>query len=47
MSEGLAQMYGQGEGQNTGHYYAGTMDKGKKKKAVVRKRPKTGKCKSK
>ena len=43
MSEGLAQMmaYGSGEGQNTTHYYAGTVDsKSPKKKKGCKKKSK-------
>jgi hypothetical protein len=32
MEEGLAAMYGNGEGNNTKHYYAGAMKKKKCKK---------------
>lgn len=36
MEQGLAQMYGSGEGQNTTHYYAGTI-KPKKEKKIAKK----------
>lgn len=32
MEAGLAMTYGSGEGQNTTHYYGGTIDKPRKKK---------------
>jgi hypothetical protein len=41
MEQGLAQMqYGNGEGQNTTHYYAGTIDKPKKEKKMACKKKK-------
>ena len=41
--EGLAQqmVYGSGEGQNTKHYYAGTLKKAKRKRKTKNKQKKT------
>jgi hypothetical protein len=40
MDQGLAMTYGMGEGQNTTHYYAGTINKPKKKEGKMVSKPK-------
>lgn len=37
MEQGLAMMYGSGEGNTTTHYYAGDQSKKKRKKPMARK----------
>lgn len=45
MSDGLANrmVYGSGEGQNTKHYYAGTINKPRKKSCEKKRTKKKGK----
>ena len=45
MEQGLAQTYGSGEGQNVTHYYAGIIDKPKRKKKMACKKGKSKKGK--
>ncbi len=42
-ASGVTNTYGSGEGQNTTHHYAGTVDKAKKKKPIHIKKENRGK----